>query len=462
MADHTHKITLARLRTLTDSNNPEGGKAAVVMARVHRWFCFSSDHTPLPSPTELLSPVGMRHGDDQLLGELVAFWDDVLSSPDRTSIYQSRLNLYFAVQSSTDENTSSQHADPYPNPPDGHGLINQLKRDHGDLPEPVCKTILELVKAVHIYREDRATLANDRLKLQRTMRESIAGFFEMTTQMFAAKGEAASVSLQLDHVNELARIDPLTGLGNRLALKEFFDHRQSSAPLAVIKIDLDNFKSLNDTHGHKAGDDALIATAKMMMMLTPKGRGHCFRDGGDELAITLYTPQPNEAFEIAEALRLACEHGMPNTSDPLLAKGLNFGTHGTGAFVGVRCSIGVVHSGAELLKNMTGDMLVHAADFFAYKAKEAGKNCVKTFGHATQATIDEMIMSFDPAELPDTPARGQVLIEQANARQRNPNMERRRGGPGAMIKRIIFRMIKSFINKHPSLQKALKRLTDAR
>ena len=125
-----------------------------------------------------------------------------------------------------------------------------------------------------------------------------------TTRVRALRREVSEAREQADH---LARIDPLTGLGNRRALEEALAVAVSSArradlPLSVLVADLDDFKSVNDTFGHHAGDDVLKAAARAFTgaLRLPDP---CFRWGGDEFVALL--PGADEATAQEVATRIA-------------------------------------------------------------------------------------------------------------------------------------------------------------
>ncbi|MBI2369675.1 MAG: GGDEF domain-containing protein [Deltaproteobacteria bacterium] len=106
---------------------------------------------------------------------------------------------------------------------------------------------------------------------------------------------------------ELSRMDPLTGLPNRRAFDEQFARELTRAcrfgrPLSCIVIDLDRFKTVNDQHGHMAGDDLLREMARVLAEGT---RRYDFlaRWGGDEFAMVLPETDPATAEQTAERLR---------------------------------------------------------------------------------------------------------------------------------------------------------------
>jgi diguanylate cyclase (GGDEF)-like protein len=125
----------------------------------------------------------------------------------------------------------------------------------------------------------------------------VAGFM---ARLRRQRGEAKANSA-------LARIDALTGLQNRRALEEALPaavhhHRRHGRPMAVLVADLDDFKGVNDSFGHQAGDDLL---RKVAQSLTAALRlsDPCFRWGGDEFVAVLPEAAYGEAADIAARVR---------------------------------------------------------------------------------------------------------------------------------------------------------------
>jgi diguanylate cyclase (GGDEF)-like protein len=148
--------------------------------------------------------------------------------------------------------------------------------------------------------------------------------------------------------------DPLTGLLNRAALDEALSHEVAArtAPPCVLLIDLDGFKQVNDTCGHLAGDDVLLATAKLLVRVCRAG-DVIGRLGGDEFAVVLPGCRPQIAETVAGRLLAAAakDKGLrPDGCDPV---GLSIG-------LGWRES---PDSAEELLE---------AADEAMYRAKRSG------------------------------------------------------------------------------------------
>ncbi|QEM44562.1 GGDEF domain-containing protein [Mycolicibacterium grossiae] len=157
--------------------------------------------------------------------------------------------------------------------------------------------------------------------------------------------------------------DPLTGLLNRRAFAAQATRMVLSNPslseanptLHVLMIDLDDFKSVNDTHGHAAGDDVLRRAAQAIVEHTPR-QGVTCRAGGEEFLVAL-RDGPRQglrlADELCEAIRVSCD--------------------GVGASIGV-ASMAMRDGSFDWTASI--DRLVAAADTAMYAAKRAGGNRV--------------------------------------------------------------------------------------
>lgn len=109
-----------------------------------------------------------------------------------------------------------------------------------------------------------------------------------------------------EHIERLAGSDPLTGLYNRRALEAEAPHLLVQAtverPGALLLIDLDNFKLVNDLHGHAAGDGLLIALSDLLRSTLPR-QALAARLGGDEFVVLLGEATQFEVVRLAETLR---------------------------------------------------------------------------------------------------------------------------------------------------------------
>ncbi|HEV8253757.1 MAG TPA: sensor domain-containing diguanylate cyclase [Vicinamibacteria bacterium] len=164
----------------------------------------------------------------------------------------------------------------------------------------------------------------------------------------------------LERIKELAVRDGLTGLYNRRAFSDLLgqaiarEERQSGR-FALLLLDLDHFKKLNDTFGHPAGDAALRCAAQVLDRLVRKG-DQSARYGGEEFAVILPGADEAGALKLAERVREALEKEQPVFE---------------GARLAVTASLGAAvwpQDGAD------GEALLAAADRALYAAKEAGRN----------------------------------------------------------------------------------------
>lgn len=163
-------------------------------------------------------------------------------------------------------------------------------------------------------------------------------------------------------LERLARTDSLTGLFNRQYLMERFEEEIARAgrydrPLAVMLIDLDHFKVVNDTHGHLAGDAVLVSAVSSITGIL-RETDFAGRYGGEEFCVVMPETSIQGAVELAERLREAMEE-----TDHILS---------TGSKLRVTCSIGVseVSSGSV-------EETIALADLALYAAKRSGRNRVE-------------------------------------------------------------------------------------
>jgi diguanylate cyclase (GGDEF)-like protein len=128
--------------------------------------------------------------------------------------------------------------------------------------------------------------------------------------------EALAVATQLAETRFLANHDPLTRLFNRRALLEELGVAAAECdvkPLALVFLDVDNFKEINDGHGHAAGDSVLARFATLLAELV-RSNDRAFRVGGDEFALLLYGASEADAREIVARIIAAVEANI----DPLV------------------------------------------------------------------------------------------------------------------------------------------------
>ena len=169
--------------------------------------------------------------------------------------------------------------------------------------------------------------------------------------------------LQAQELDRLSKFDPLTGLGNRLRLSEALQalRLHPAEPFAVLLLDVDHFKNLNDSSGHAAGDQCLVRVAGIIQGELRGALDRAFRYGGEEFLVLLQTTQLAEAVRVAERIRAALEAaGMRNP--------------GVGSESRVTVSVGVALGAPDA--GLDAEKVVATADAALYAAKHAGRNRV--------------------------------------------------------------------------------------
>jgi len=255
-----------------------------------------------------------------------------------------------------------------------------LREDSDDAVEAFFSRAREKFK---IAREDAAQL----LETIGTGTKEIAKLFEIDTGDVPDTGEILGqanevlleVSLQTQQnahdleernkqLHEKATRDALTGAHNRGhfndTLRLWFDQAQrQTQPLSMILLDLDKFKALNDTHGHLAGDRALIALAKVLSDNAPD-HALVARYGGEEFCVVAPNTTRPQAAQLAEKLRLAIEAEPIEVDENLTLR--------------ITASMGVAtFDGVRFFKRP--EQLIKASDQAVYAAKSSGRNCVRVF-----------------------------------------------------------------------------------
>jgi diguanylate cyclase (GGDEF)-like protein len=175
----------------------------------------------------------------------------------------------------------------------------------------------------------------------------------------------------------LARHDPLTGLPNRRFFTESLQEAlqrltHNGRHVAVLVLDLDGFKPINDLYGHAAGDEALVAFADRMRGLLPP-EAVLARVGGDEFAIVLPAmASPDDAAQLARRIVTAVE-------EPFVVAG-------GGATLGVGIGIAVAPD-----DGIEPDELVRRADFALYRAKSDGRSIIRFFEPGMDAHVERRL-----------------------------------------------------------------------
>lgn len=195
--------------------------------------------------------------------------------------------------------------------------------------------------------------------------------------------DITTTKMHLSELERIAHYDTLTGLPNRFLLndrlRQAIAHAQRNAQtLAVIFLDLDNIKGVNDTYGHEAGDTVLVAISKAMQGALREG-DTLARMGGDEFVVVLVDlDQPQDCLPVIERLLAAAATlvRLPSSTE-----GDDVAQEQS---VQVSASIGVTFYPQD---DVDADVLMRHADQAMYVAKQAGKNGYHFFDIANDAAI---------------------------------------------------------------------------
>lgn len=208
-------------------------------------------------------------------------------------------------------------------------------------------------------------------------------FFDSGNEMVAFVVDISDRKQAEERIRHTALHDPLTDLPNRGLLFEYAKHvfgraRRAHRHSAILFIDLDRFKPINDNHGHEVGDEVLKEVAKRLVLCT-RAEDHVFRLGGDEFLVLL--PDIENDTDAADVAR----HVAQCLNKPYAVNGLE---------LSLSSSIGIgiyPRDGNEI------DTLINNADAAMYQAKQAGRNDIQFYSQELaaksqlQLRIEELI-----------------------------------------------------------------------
>lgn len=195
--------------------------------------------------------------------------------------------------------------------------------------------------------------------------------------------EAAELRLENDSLKRALRTDLLTGLYNYRHLQEVLESEQerthrTRTPTALIMVDLDHFKRVNDKWGHETGNQALKLTARVIRSAIRKVDIPC-RYGGEEFAIVLPATHLPDAVKVAERIRADIASIPLQTETDTIP---------------LTASLGVELYRAGM--QITAEEFIHLADGYLYQAKQDGRNRIAhpELPPSTEVTADERAALF--------------------------------------------------------------------
>jgi diguanylate cyclase (GGDEF)-like protein/PAS domain S-box-containing protein len=199
------------------------------------------------------------------------------------------------------------------------------------------------------------------------------------THYVAIFRDISSLKKSEQDIHQLAFYDPLTSLPNRRLLMDRLQQALAVSARnlrygALLFLDMDHFKIINDTRGHAAGDLLLIEAARRLISCVREGDSVA-RLGGDEFVVLL-EELDSEVNEAANQTEMVAEKILHELGKPYVLK--NFESHLT-------VSIGI---GLFINHNESAESLLQHADVAMYQAKSAGRNAIRFFDPRMQAALD--------------------------------------------------------------------------
>ena len=201
------------------------------------------------------------------------------------------------------------------------------------------------------------------------------------------KALAESLEIQTQTYKKMAEVDQVTGLKSRHYFYNFLSDGVRERPFWLMLIDLDNFKSINDTYGHDAGDKMLLECGKVLEQAVMH-KGFAARVGGEEFCVALYWVSVAEARTFADNLRRSLRRAF------ITKAGVN---------ISRTASIGV----AELRQHARLEDVISLADEALYASKSKGKDLttladtafiIKSHNNQNNLTVEDLLAGIKAQE----------------------------------------------------------------
>ncbi len=221
---------------------------------------------------------------------------------------------------------------------------------------------LQVVKDIHEIQAVRDLLLKETLSLKEHTSRMIDEVNQANQRVESANQKIEKLKKQMEKIKQEVSIDPLTRVDNRRAFdakikQEFASFKRYGSKSSMIMIDIDHFKMVNDTYGHRTGDGVLRVVAGIIKKEI-RDIDSLARYGGEEFAVILPHTVLSPALEVAERLRAKVEESR------FSYRGKQFS---------VTISLGV----GEIREDDTLEAFIQRVDAALYAAKDAGRNQVK-------------------------------------------------------------------------------------
>lgn len=246
------------------------------------------------------------------------------------------------------------------------GLINNIEAlsdETGDFNDKIkdCANRINHTEDLQALNELLVEIMSETRKMQEKAQHYRTGFIAARTEVETAQGKIHQLESELQHVSEKIHEDHLTGVLNRRGLDCVFEREIARAnrrqqSLCYALLDIDNFKKLNDTHGHKAGDEAIVFLIESIKAAT-RADDIVARYGGEEFVVLLPDTNLKAAVEIISRVRRnLTKRYFLHENNRLL----------------ITFSAGI----AECGDHETQEAVFKRADEALYRAKKSGKNLI--------------------------------------------------------------------------------------
>jgi diguanylate cyclase (GGDEF)-like protein len=241
----------------------------------------------------------------------------------------------------------------------------------------MVQSISKLVKELNLSKESTTKALSDKVEAYNELEASNEELEALNEELATLNQELVTsyeeIKVQDDQINDLIYKDALTHLSNRYAISEVIDRSLETnllkIPMAVLFLDIDNFKLINDIHGHKIGDLVIQETGNRLKRFLSKSVS-VGRFGGDEFLIFI------NRILIQEEIDSLLEGIKSSFEQPINVEGNKFY---------LTISMGVSFYPEH---GMTREDLVKKADQALYSAKDSGKNKVVKYKHSMTSQIE--------------------------------------------------------------------------